>query len=63
MVTEVKEGQGICDRCGSVQDWETEMYWQDNMGDGVFHEHIVPHEGVCDPCFFQLKEEHNRKGD
>ena len=36
----VSEDYNQCDKCGSVQLWADEMYWQDTMGDGVYHKHM-----------------------
>ena len=51
----VSEDYNQCDRCGSVQLWDTEMYWQDTMGDGVDHKHMKGYDAVCDKCFHELK--------
>ena len=51
----VSEDYNQCDKCGSVQLWADEMYWQDTMGDGVYHEHMKGYDAVCDKCFFELK--------
>ena len=53
----VSEDYNQCDRCGSVQLWDTEMYWQDTMGDGVYHKHMKDYDAVCDDCFYELKKE------
>lgn len=56
----VSDAYNQCDRCPSVQLWDTEMHWQDTMGDGVWHEHMKDFDAVCDECFFQLKKEHKQ---
>ena len=33
------------------------MYWQDTMGDGVYHKHMKDYDAVCDDCFYELKKE------
>ena len=53
----VSEDYNQCDRCGSVQLWDTEMYWQDTMGDGVYHKHMKDYDALCDDCFHELKGE------
>ena len=50
----VYEDYNLCDRCGSVQLWDTEMYWQDTGG-GVYHKHMKDYDAVCDDCFHELK--------
>ena len=53
----VSEDYNQCDRCGSVQLWADEMYWQDTMGDGVYHKHMKDYDALCDDCFHELKGE------
>ena len=56
-IIQVSDAYNQCDRCDSVQLWVDEMYWQDTMGDGEYHEHMGNYDAVCDKCFHQLKEE------
>ena len=56
----VSDAYNQCERCDSVQLWDTEMYWQDTGG-GVYHEHMGDYDAVCDECFFQLKKENEVK--
>ena len=53
----VSEDYNQCGRCDSVQLWDTEMYWQDTVGDGDYHEHMKGYDAVCDDCFYTLKEQ------
>ena len=49
------ENLNTCNKCGSIQNWATEMYWKgeecietnDILGD---------YTAVCDDCFYELKE-------
>ena len=50
----VSDAYNQCERCDSVQLWDTEMYWQDTGG-GVYHEHMEGYDAVCDKCFHELK--------
>ena len=43
-----------CDRCGSIQDWATEMYWQGEQ-DEETNIILGDHTAVCDDCFATLK--------
>ena len=52
----VSEDYNQCDRCGSIQLSDTEMYWQDTIGDGGYHKHMKSYDAVCDDCFYELKE-------
>ena len=52
---QVSEDNNQCDRCWSIQLSDTEMYWQDTMGDGIYYKHIEPFDAVCDKCFHELK--------
>ena len=52
----VSEDYNKCDRCGSIQLSDTEMYWQDTIGDGIYYKHLKDYDAVCDDCFYELKE-------
>ena len=59
-IVQVSEDYNQCQRCNSVQLWDTEMYWQDTIGDGIYHEHMEGYDAVCDDCFHTLKEDYDR---
>ena len=45
-----------CNKCGSVQDWATEMYWK---GEECMetNEILGDYTAVCDDCYSQLARE------
>ena len=50
------EDLNTCDRCGSIQNWATEMYWQGEQ-DGKTNIILGDHTAVCDDCYSTLKKE------
>jgi len=54
-VKSLGEDLNTCDKCGSIQDWATKMYWQATDGDDIYHECMGDtYTAVCDDCFFTL---------
>ena len=53
-VKSLGEDLNTCDRCGSIQDWATEMYWQGEQ-DEETNIILGDHTAVCDDCYSTLK--------
>ena len=49
------ENLNTCNKCGSIQNWATEMYWK---GEECIetNEILGDYIAVCDDCFYELKE-------
>ena len=56
-VKDLGEDLNVCDKCGSIQDWATEMYWQATGFDDIYHECMRDYVAVCDDCFYKLSKE------
>jgi hypothetical protein len=46
----------VCDRCGDIQRWDTEMYWKGEEDMNTNEVLGDEYEAVCDPCFFELSK-------
>ena len=57
-VKTLSEDLNTCDSCGSIQNWATEMFWQDTTGDGTYHKCMGDeYTALCDACFYKLEKE------
>ena len=51
-----------CNKCGDIQNSETEMYWQGQCMNS-WHECMKGYDAVCDDCFEKLyRKTRNKKG-
>jgi hypothetical protein len=50
------ENLNTCNKCGSIQNWATEMYWK---GEECMetNEILGDYTAVCDDCYSQLAKE------
>ena len=53
---ELSDKLNTCNKCGDIQNSETEMYWQGQCMDS-WHKCMEGYDAVCDDCFNKLKEE------
>jgi len=58
-VKELSDHLNICDECGDIQNWEKEMYWQEDCADS-WHDCMGDNVAVCDDCFNKLKKKERR---
>ena len=58
-VKEVHDDLNICDKCGVIVMWNSEMYWQGDCEES-YHHCMGNYQAVCDDCFYTLQNEEGR---
>ena len=54
-VKSVNEDLNVCNKCGIIVIWDTEMYWKGEE-DLETNKILGDHTAVCDDCFSKLKK-------
>ena len=57
---DVHDDLNICDKCGVIVMWNSEMFWQGDCEES-YHHCMGNYQAVCDDCFYTLQKTYQRR--